>query len=88
MTRAFVAFAHGDFSTAVAVQPFVLLAYPVLLALGLTMLLPTAWVAQLEVAAAAHGALVTRAYRVGVISFLGFGLGRFAVFLALGKAFP
>jgi uncharacterized protein DUF2752 len=88
MTRAFVALAAGDWSTAVAVQPFAFFAFPLFLVLGATALCPQGWVFRFEVWVSRHGLAVARGYRVGLAAFLAFGAGRFCLFLALGERFP
>ncbi len=85
MTRAFVAFADGDWAVAVGANPFVLVAWPTFAALGVLALLPERWVSPLL---SRLGPRVARAYGVLVAGFLGFGLVRFGYFALTGQEFP
>jgi hypothetical protein len=88
MTRAIAAISHGDLVAALGLNPFSLLAWPVFLVLAVATVLPArhfkAFVAWTEV----RSRVIGRAYFSCVLAFLGFGLLRLVVFVALGARFP
>lgn len=88
LTRAFVLVAAGELRTAVGAHPFVLALYPLFLALAALELLPSALRGKVEALLERRGAGLGRAYRLGVVAFLGFGLARLLGLLALGERFP
>lgn len=88
LTRAFVLFAQGDWALAAASNPFVLVLYPLFIAMAALVLLPAGMRAAAERWLAAHAQIVGRAYRVGLFAFLGFGGLRFAYFIFSGERFP
>lgn len=88
LTRAFIAVAHGDLSSAVALNPFVLVLFPLFVAVAAVWLAPSAGRARVEAWLRRRRAAVGRVYRIGVLAFVGFGAARFAWFLLAGERFP
>jgi len=88
MTRAISAISQGDLVAALGLNPFSLLAWPVFLVLAVATLLPRRQFKAFAAWAEARSGLVGKVYRSCVLAFLGFGLGRLAVFMALGLRFP
>ena len=88
MTRAISAFTQGDFTAALGLNPFVLLAWPTFLVLAVVTLLPEAWCRRFERWVEARDRSVGRVYRLSLYAFVTFGLARLAVFAALGLPFP
>lgn len=88
LTRAFVLLANGDWLTAIGSNPFVVVLYPLFVALGVLVLLPSGMRLSVERWLALRAARVGQLYRVGLAAFLGFGSVRFAWFLFSGEWFP
>jgi hypothetical protein len=88
LSRAMAAVSQGDLGAAVGLNPFVLFAWPLFLALALLAFAPEAVRARVEAALDRRGAGLTRGYLVVLAAFLGFGLLRFAVMATLGLRFP
>lgn len=88
LTRAVSLVSQGDPLSALGANPFVVLVWPLLVALAVAALLPPRSVRALEATLERHDRLLTRLYRVILVAFLGFGAARFAVFLALWQSFP
>jgi Protein of unknown function (DUF2752) len=88
LSRAIAAMSQGEPSIAVGLNPFVLLAWPLFVALALLAFAPGSVVAAVEAAMDRRGPSLTRGYQVVLLAFLGFGALRFAALLALGERFP
>lgn len=88
LTRAFVLVSHGDLATAVASNPFVLVLYPLFVALAALLVMPAGIRDRAEGWLKVHSAFVGRLYRMGVVAFIGFGGLRFLYFLFSGERFP
>lgn len=88
LTRAFVLLARGEVAAAVGGNPFVLALYPTFVALALLTVLPARARRRAQGWLDRRGEGLGRAYRLGVISFLGFGLLRFTWLLLAGETFP
>jgi len=88
LSRAVAAASQGDFVAALGLNPFVLVAWPLLLALALLALAPSAVVARVERRLDAYGPGLTRAFHLGLAALLGFGVLRVVVLLAFRESFP
>lgn len=88
LTRAFISLSHGDLATAVGLNPFSLLLYPLFVALALIALLPGGMRGCVQRWLGMRANLVGALLKLGVFAFLGFGIARFAWFLLLGERFP
>jgi hypothetical protein len=88
LTRAMAAMSQGDLSSALGLNPFVLFAWPVFVVLALLALVPPAWRERVERRLDAHGPALTRAYRIVLAAFVGFGALRLVLVLALRVHFP
>lgn len=88
LTRAFVSVAHGDWSTALGANAFVVVLYPLFVALGTLVLLPSGMRRAVERWLARESGRMGQVYRVGLAAFVGFGSLRFAWFLFSGEWFP
>jgi len=88
MSRAISAISQGEFSTAVALNPFALLAWPLFLVLAVVTLAPRGVYARFEAWVSAHSGPITRVYRICFTAFAAFGAIRFLLFLSLGERFP
>ncbi|MDY7229182.1 DUF2752 domain-containing protein [Hyalangium rubrum] len=88
LSRAISAISQGDFSTAIALNPFALLAWPLFLVLALVTLAPRSVYTRFEAWVSSHSAPIARGYRICFTAFAAFGAIRFLVFLGLGERFP
>jgi hypothetical protein len=88
MSRAIAAVSQGQLGTALGLNPFVVFVWPMVVGLALLAFAPSSVVTRVEAAAARRDVPLTRAYRVVLAAFLGFGALRFVVMLALGVHFP
>jgi hypothetical protein len=88
MTRALTAFSHGDFTAALGLNPFVLLAWPTFFILAAATLAPKRTYQRFEAWVMARDRKVAGFYRLGVFAFIAFGVARLVVFAALGQRFP
>ena len=88
MTRALAAFSQGDFTAALGLNPFVLLAWPTFGVLAVATLLPAHAYRRFESWVVARGSRVGKAYQLALYAFIAFGLARFAAFAAVGARFP
>jgi hypothetical protein len=87
MSRAISAISQGDFTAALGLNPFAFLAWPTFLGLAVLALLPRG--ARARVEAALRGSpRMGKGYELAFFAFLGFGMVRFGVFLALAERFP
>lgn len=87
LTRGLSALSQGDFTAALALHPFVVLLWPTFFGLALLAVLPAR--ARGAVEARLRGSRVAgKAYELVFWAFLGFGLLRLAVFVALRASFP
>jgi hypothetical protein len=87
MSRALSAISQGQFSAALGLNPFAFFAWLAFAAVTGLAVLPRATRERLEARARAS-ARAAKAYQLVFFAFLGFGLVRFGVFLALGERFP
>lgn len=87
MSRAISALSQGDFSTAVALQPFALFAWPLFFSLAVLTVLPRPWREGAERRLRASR-LAARIYGTLFWAFLGFGLIRLFVFVVSRERFP
>lgn len=87
MSRAISAISQGDFSAALGLNPFAFFAWPTFLLLTVLTLMPKQKREQF-IERVRHSKRAGKIYELIFWSFLGFGLIRFAVFLALGEKFP
>jgi hypothetical protein len=88
MSRAISAISQGQLSTALALNPFALLAWPLFFVLAVVTLSPRSVYVRFEAWVSAHASAVARTYRVFFTAFAAFGALRFIVFLTLGERFP
>lgn len=88
VTRGLLHLSHGDVDLALGANPFVLVLWPLLVALALSAALPRRRVEAFEAFVARHEPWPSRVVRVLVVAFFGFGLLRFGYFLASGQPFP
>ncbi|MGQ0506622.1 MAG: DUF2752 domain-containing protein [Myxococcaceae bacterium] len=88
MTRAIAALSQGEWMTALALNPFSVLAWPTFLVLAVLALAGAARRDRFEGWLRSRGATVARIYRITFTAFLGFGVIRLLVFLFLGERFP
>ena len=88
MSRAISAISQGQLSTAVALNPFALLAWPLFLVLAVVTLAPRSVYARFEAWVSARSRPITRVYRLCFTAFAAFGAIRFLLFLCLGERFP
>lgn len=88
LSRGVAAISQGDFAAAAGLNPFSLLAWPVLVVLAVLALAPERLVRRLEARLDVHGPVLTRAFHVVLAALLGFGLLRLAWLLATGESFP
>lgn len=88
MTRALTAFSHADFTAALGLNPFVLVAWPTFFVLAVTTLLPERHFQRFERWVMARDRAVARGYQLAVYAFIAFGVARLVVFVALGLRFP
>lgn len=88
MSRAISAISQGQFSTAVALNPFALLAWPLFLVLAVVTLAPRGVYERFEAWVSARSGPITRIYRICFTAFAAFGAIRFLLFLSLGERFP
>jgi hypothetical protein len=88
VTRGLVGLSHGDFSFALGANPFVLVLWPVLVALAVGVFVPKArWTSTLRWIESAEP-WPSRVVRVLFLAFFGFGLLRLLYFVAAGTPFP
>ena len=88
MTRAFASISHGQLGHALQMHPFVVLAYPLFVAIGALALLPARWREPVVARLTRHRKATLTFYRLAVAAFLAFGFARLAVFLIRGQRFP
>jgi hypothetical protein len=88
MSRAIAAVSQGDFSAALGLNPFVLFAWPLFFALALLAFAPGQVVRATERWIDRHEAGISRTYKLVLFAFLGFGVVRFVVLVALRERFP
>lgn len=88
MTRAVALVSQGEPLLALGANPFVVLVWPLMLTLAVLALLRHRQVLALEAKLDATEPYFSRLQAVLLASFLGFGVLRFAVFLALREPFP
>jgi hypothetical protein len=88
LTRAFIAASAGDLTVALGANPFVLVLYPLFAALAVLALLPDRHRSRAMAWLDARGAIIGKAYRVGLVAFVGFGALRFCAFAVMGERFP
>ena len=88
MTRALALVSQGHLDLAMGANPFIVMVWPFLLLLALSALVPQQLVWRLEGGLDRFEPLLSKAFRVCLFAFLGFGVGRFFLFLAIGEAFP
>lgn len=87
LSRAVSAISQGEFGAALGLNPFAFVAWPTFLGLALLALLPGAARRRVEAALRRSGR-TGRALELAFWAFLGFGVIRFGVFLALAERFP
>jgi hypothetical protein len=87
-TRAVTLFSQGDFVTALGANPFVLVLWPGMVVLGLLAFAPSAWLIRMENRLDVFEPALSRAWRILLAAFFGFGMLRLLTFLVLGERFP
>jgi len=88
MSRAISAISQGQFSIALALNPFALLAWPLFLVLAVVTLAPRGVYTRFEAWVSARSGPIARGYRICFTAFAAFGAIRFLLFLCLGERFP
>jgi len=88
MSRAISAISQGQLSTALALNPFALLAWPLFLVLAVVTVAPRGVYERFERWVDARAAPIARGYRLCFTAFAAFGAIRFLLFLSLGERFP
>jgi hypothetical protein len=88
MSRAMAAFSQGDFVAALGLHPFVVFAWPTLLALAVLGVVPERLRTAVEGRLDRHGPALTRGYRLVLTAFVGFGILRLVVLFSLDSRFP
>jgi hypothetical protein len=88
LTRAFASVSHGDFARAWAMHPFIVLAYPLFVAIAAMALMPGRWREAVLQRIEKHRAPMARAYKLGLACFVAFGVARLVAFIAAGQKFP
>jgi hypothetical protein len=88
VTRGLMYLSHGDWSEALGANPWVLVVWPVLAAMALSLMLPQRSIAAFEAFMVRHEPGPSRLVRVLMLAFFGFGLARFVYFAASGAWFP
>lgn len=87
LTRGLSALSQGDFSTALAMNPFVYALWPTFLFLGVLAVLPRRWREPLELRLRASR-VAAKVYELVFWAFLGFGVLRFVAFAVTRQPFP
>lgn len=88
MSRAISAISQGQLSVAAALNPFAFLAWPMFLALAILALGPRSLLDGTAAWMERRAGAVQRVYRLLVIAFVAFGLGRFVLFAVMQERFP
>lgn len=88
VTRGLMYVSHGEWAEALGANPWVLVLWPVLLAMALSLVLPARTIATFEAFVARHEPWPSRVVRVLLVAFFGFGLVRFVYFATSGDWFP
>jgi hypothetical protein len=87
LTRGLSALSQGDFSTALAMHPFVFALWPTFLLLAALAVLPRRWREPVELRLR-ESRLAAKVYELVFWAFLGFGLLRLAAFALTQQRFP
>ena len=88
VTRGLMYVSHGEWAEALGANPWVLVLWPVLLAMALSLVLPAGTLAAFEAFIARHEPWPSRLVRVLLVAFFGFGLVRLVYFAVSGAWFP
>ena len=88
VTRGLMSLSHGEWSEALGANPWVLVVWPVLAAMALSLMMPARSLASFEAFIARHEPWPSKLVRVLLVAFFGFGLARFVYFAASGAWFP
>jgi hypothetical protein len=87
LTRGLSALSQGDFSTALAMHPFVYALWPTFALLALLAVAPRRWREPVELRLR-QSTLAARVYELGFWAFLGFGGLRLVAFAVTQQRFP
>lgn len=88
VSRGLMFLSHGDWSEALGANPWVLVVWPLLAAMALSLVVPARSLAAFEAFVARQEPWPSRLVRVLLVAFFGFGLVRFVYFAASGAWFP
>lgn len=88
VTRGLMFLSHGEWSEALGANPWVLVIWPVLAAMALSLVVPGARLASFEAFVARAEPWPSRLVRVLLVAFFGFGVLRFGYFATTGAWFP
>jgi hypothetical protein len=88
VTRGLMHLSHGEWSEALGANPWVLVVWPLLAAMALSLAVPARNIAVFEAFIARHEPWPSRLVRVLLVAFFGFGLVRLVYFAVSGAWFP